>query len=658
MSDSKAYTYPVDPVGSNLEEGYQTHTTSPSWVLTFVRCKYSYSYRVDESINDNPNQNVHGLGMLKDTLPPLVVINDCINVSTSCNKGTFTPSMEATLLQTDVNYLTALAPGDFVLVNMVNWDSKAKDIYDRAHDNKTGSINGINDGFKGIFKIQTVRRITAVIDQATGKRGSVCKITGYAFTEFNNMLYFDPSVALQVQDSPVFSGQISSKWKELISANANQSIQDLLRILISSFIGLGSPKTITPNVEIDAHVLQSPNDKFFMPGIIGKLLAIPEVTVAADIFTYWFGLQKYTNTGSQVTPQAGLNPHIGQEIDGFYYTDQPVAGKALLAPEYWNQVKAWDILNQYINAPLNEMFTCFRVDPFDGTVMPTVVLRQIPFTNEDFYSNGKTRSLSLDMKTGAVSGIIPVTMFMSLPRWKISPTLVISQDIGRDESLRINFVQVFARLLQGTDNGSDYTRESVNHNYQFDINDIQRSGLRPKITSSMFDIFSVGSQASFSSPDWAKIYADAIIGGHLKMNGTIVCAGIQDPIAIGDNLEFEDTVYHIEQVTHTCSIDPSNGIKSFRTTIVVSSGISVYSSAAKGVLYPEMDNTNAYAEREWDYSKSQILPGVSESQAVPYRLPNVDDVSPPLDRPNRLMPQPSQTGLFADSTPTKNTNGQ
>ena len=649
MSDSKAYTYYVNPTGSGTGENNQVHVTSPSWVLTFIRWKYRDTYRIDDSINNSPNQNPSALSTLKATLEPLVVINDCISVSTTCNKGTFTPNMEATLVQTDVNYLTAIAPGDFVLVNMVNWQSKADDIYKSAKSASPGPINGFNDGFKGIFKVQSVRRTTTV-NPATGTSTVIFKITGFAFTEFNNMLYFDPSVVLQNPGSPVFASQISTKWQQLVSANKNQSIQDLIKVLISSFIGTGSPRNAGGT--ITGAQFQSPNDSFFMPGVIGSLLAIPEVTVAADIYDYWFGLQSYTNTAPSVTPQIGLNPAMSTDADGFFYTTTPVAGRAILAPEYWNQVKAWDILNQYINAPLNEFFTCFRTDPTDGTTMPTIVLRQIPFTNEDFFVNNKIPV-----------GSFPVTMFMNLPRWKIHPTMVMSQDIGRDEILRINYVQVFARLLQGSQSGSDFTMESANHNYQYDLNDIQRSGLRPKVSASMFDLYdTAASQRGFSSPNWARIHADAMIGGHLKMNGTFVCAGIMDPIAIGDNLEFEGIVYHIEQVTHNCSINPTTGIKSFRTTIMVSQGISIYSNTTNGTSYPEMENPNAYAEREWDYGKAKILPGVSESQDVPYRKGNVDDTSFPLDQPNTPLPQPKQTGVFPDPVNPKNTgtgnNGQ
>ena len=68
-----------------------------------------------------------------------------------------------------------------------------------------------------------------------------------------------------------------------------------------------------------------------------------------------------------------------------------------------------------------------------------------------------------------------------------------------------------------------------------------------------------------------------------------------------------------------------------------------------------MSFTNAYAEREWDYARSKILPGVSESQAVPYRLPNIDDINSPLNKPNDSLPQPEQTRVFSDSSNPKNT---
>ena len=70
-----------------------------------------------------------------------------------------------------------------------------------------------------------------------------------------------------------------------------------------------------------------------------------------------------------------------------------------------------------------------------------------------------------------------------------------------------------------------------------------------------------------------------------------------------------------------------------------------------------MAYTNAYAEREWDYKRSQILPGVSESQAVPYRHGNVDDTNTPLDSPNNSLPQPKQTNAAVVGNPNPTNSG-
>lgn len=635
MADSRAFTYNVEPVSAGNGELNSLNSTSPSWMLTFIRWRYRDTLRIKNAnvVNKNPN----ALNALKETLEPLVVINDCLSVVTTSSKASFTPSVEIVLLQTDTNYMTAVAPGDFVFVNMLNWESDVDRIYQNAVSGK-GPINGPKDGFKGLFKIQSVRRTVTVIDPKKGTKSVLFRITGFAFTEFNNMLYFDPSVALQAQGSLVFSSRISETWEQLVNANKNQNIQDIISTLIGSFIGSGLNKQNSTT----GNEFQSPNDKFFMPAIIGTLLGVPtKVKAAKDIYTYLFGIQSYTATGSNVSVAQGMNPKIGKVNGRFFYTTTPCAGKALLSPEYWNQVKAWDVLNQYVNKPLNEFFTTFRID-VNGSVMPTVVLRQIPFTSEDF---------TQDNFVGAHT---PLTKFMTLPRWKINPALLISQDIGRDEAARVNFVQLFARILQGGNLGADYTLESKNFNYIFDLNDIQRSGLRPSITSSMFDVYGSQDRPSFNSPIWARIVGDAMIGGQLKMNGTFIFVGIPDPIAVGDNLEFEGVVYHIEQVVHNCTYNPANGEKSFRTTISVSQGLSSKSSARYGTIYAEMSDSNAYKEREDDYNDTdvtQILPGVSESQDVPSRQPGVDKHTP-LDQPNTSLPQPKQINVLPSKPST------
>jgi hypothetical protein len=543
--------------------------------------------------------------------------------------------MSATLLMTDINYETSIAPGDFVFVNMLNWPQEARKVADKARARQ--AINGIKDGFKGVFKIQGVRRFLTT-DPNTGTKIVLFKIDGFAFTEFNNTIYFNPYLVDPQQDQKnqlLFASFIGRDWSHLVNEKGLTNVQDIIAVLIQSLIGTGLAEgQITAGIKPSA--IQTKNTHFFIPELVGKLLGVPGAKAAKDIYIYLFGIQQYA-AGSSASLAVGMNPTgLSQKFDRFFYTNTPCGGNSLLKPEYWNQVKTWSILNQYTNAPLNEIYTCFRVDPI-GRVMPTLVFRQIPFTTEDFGS-ATSGSGPTTLAT------IPTTRFLTLPRWKVNPALILDQDIGRDESARVNFVQYFGRSSLGAE-GADIASEIGQGNYVYDIKDVQRSGLRPYIVTTQFDD-PTSIDKSYKSPLWAKVVGDALIGGRLKLNGSVTCAGLVDPIAVGDNLEFDGVVYHIEQVSHTCDISVKEGKKLFRTNIKLSSGISIASSA-QGTRYPEMDHPGAYDLRKTDYKNNQILPGVAEGQDVEYRPTNTD--SPPAPGGKSFAQPKTRNGSDTDN---------
>lgn len=605
MADKRAYTKEINPSFSGADEDSSVHQSSPTWVLTFVRWDNRDTFR---------NQSVSSTAV-RD---PLVVENDCLQVSVSVSKGSLTPSVNILLAMTDVNYETAVAPGDFLFVNMLNWPKDARDVANRARDKKP--INGVNDGFKGVFKVQGVRRILTT-DPELGTRIVLFKINGFAFTEFNNTIYFNPFLIDPNQDKKnelLFASFIGRDWSNLINQKGFTNVQDIIAVLIQSFIGSG----ISEEGRLEKNgVIRSPNVHFFIPELVGSLLGLKGVKAAKDVYNYIFGVQSYAS-GSASSLASGMNPSgMSQKYQRFYYTPTPCAGDSLLKAEYWNQVKTWSILNQYTNAPLNELFTCFRISP-TGKVLPTVVFRQIPFTTEDF-----TQSAA-------------VTRFLNLPRWKVSTALILDQDIGRDEAARINFVQFFGRSTLGV-NGADIAQEIAQGNFVYDTADVLRSGLRPYIVTTQFDEPST-TVKEFRSPAWAKIMGNALIGSHLKMNGTISCIGLVDPIAIGDNLELDDIVYHIEQITHSCSINTGTGKKQFRTNISLSNGIHI-SSSKSGTRYAEMDYTQAQALRKNDWLNEEVLPGTSESQDTVYRPDSLDGPfsdNGPFIQPGVALPQP------------------
>lgn len=581
-TDSRAFIQYVGPIGTDESESNAVHQTSPAWVLTFVRWENRDTFRVTNT-------------PLTEVRDPLVVENDCLQVSVSVSKGSLTPSMQATLIMTDVNYESSIAPGDFVMVNMLNWESDARRVANASRA-KT-KINGPNDGFKGVFKVQGVRRIISV-DPNTGTKIVLFKINGFAFTEYNNTIYFNPYLIDPNQDPKnqlLFASYLGKDWASLINDKGLTNVQNVMAVLIQSFIGSG----ISDEGRLEKNgTVKSPNVHFFMPELVGKLLGVAGAKAAKDIYVHLFGVQKYAGgTGSSLS--SGMNPSgLNQKWERIYYTPTPCGGDTLLKPEYWNQVKAWSIINQYTNSPLNELYTCFRVSP-NGNVMPTVVFRQIPFTTEDFkFTN------------------LAVTKFLNLPRWKISNTLITDIDIGRDESARVNFVQYFGKSTV-SQNGADIALEIAQKNYAYDIQDVQRSGLRPYIVTTQFDEPTTTNK-EYRSPSWAQIVGDALIGGHLKLNGSVTCIGIVDPIAVGDNLELDGNVFHIEEVSHACNIAVQTGHKMFRTTIALSSGVSKTSNE-KGTQYAEMTYTSAYAKRDQDFDNNQLFPGSSEEQDVVYR---------------------------------------
>lgn len=658
MGNSNAYTIPIGNQEGGLGDSNFEKQISPSYVLTFIRFFYRDLFR---TANSSPTQVTNSA--------PLIVQNDCIQLEISNVKNNLTPSIKMILVQTDIDYETAINTGDFVIANMLNWDSgtientpinvdtnninpssitniintqnnnaisgemSADAIVQRINNNQ--NINRLQDGFKGVFRIQSVRK-TISTDPVSGIKMVRFEITGFAFTEFNNSLYFNPNlVNQQVKGNlALYLGDISKAWASLNTFNGVPYIQELIAALIRIFLGSGVTSSVTGN-----HILGltlSFNDQYDIPGLVGTLLGLKNLTnnstiQAKSLYSYLFGIQTYNSNATDIP--SGLNPsnmpgsypNIKEKYANFFYTNDYCSGNSTLKADYWNNVKLWSVLNEYTNSPLNELYTCFRTS-FNGNVLPTVVFRQIPFTNDDFANRsfGVADSQAPSIKT---------TKFMNVPRWSISPGYVYSLNIGKEESARINFVQYFAKSLF-TKNGIDLSAETAKPNYSFDGGDVQRSGLRPYIVSNEFS--DLPDQAIDHASEWARVLSDSLFGGHLKLNGSMECIGIYEPIAVGDNLEFDNVVYHIEGIIHKFMID-ENGFKSFRTTLTLSNGISIESSSS-AVQYAEMKDSNAYNSRNDDYQSEQILPGVSESQNTVNRKGIIDQ----QPKNNTSFPQPTE----------------
>lgn len=525
---------------------------NPAWVITFVRWNNRALGTKEELNYQRANQINSTTEEFFKTEPLLIVDNDCIALSVNNSKSSITPAAQAVLKMGSYDYLTAIAPGDYMLINMLDSEEEARNIVDLAK--KGQAINKYEHGFKGIFKVKSVRKIMSV-DKKSGLKTQNCIVQGYAFSELNNTVYFNPHLInrSELKNDFLFFSNISDQWRSVLARKDGNSVQDLVVELFKLFVGIGlSGKNSTKGL------MRTPNTHFFVPSDVGRLLGENNAKAVKDIYNLIFGKQVY-EAGEMLSPEVGFNPsnftssnsqmpRLKTPSDRNKFCE----GVGYVQAEYWQMVTVHSIMQQYLNSPINEMYSCFRVDT-DGYVMPTLVMRQIPFSSEEYKTTFATK-------------------FLNLPRWYIPTEYLYEMNIGREDAARFNFVQVFGQINFAANPEAGISSQIAQGNYVIDKADILKNGLRPYNVTSNFDSISGVKQNSFKSVNWAKLMADCLVGGHLKMNGTIAIPGVAKPIAVGDNLQVQNMVFHIESVTHSCAIE-ANGEKVFSTTVEVSNGI-------------------------------------------------------------------------------------
>lgn len=550
-----------------------SHQSSPGYVLTCLRWdnRDTFNYSGDPL----------------DVRQPLVIINDAIDVSVSNSKKGLTSSMAATLKGGDLNYATTLNPGDFILVNLLNWEEDVWRVATKARNLQ--QINKHGDGFKGVFKIQSVQKSISV---SNGIKSVSYTIHANGFTEFANVMMYNPAIvaAFREKGANFYATAIGEFYNDKLKANAGCQgiVRDLFKILIGK-----SRKDSTVKVK------NYGNTHFKVPKSLGKLLG-REASHATDIFNYIVGIWKGANSGLSTNLAKGMNPNITNlkaEGPNHYETGTPIQGNKQVFVENWNNNQAWSIIQQNTNSVMNELFTTYRID-INGAVMPTVICRQKPFTTEHFK---------------APAGM-PVTRFFELPRWRVSSNLLLNATLGKNEAARFNFVQVFTRALADTEQ-QDMAEQIARENFKSDNGDISRNGLKPYVVTSNFDFpISNGKKdegKKTRAKEWANIVSDWIIDGHNKVSGTLKFVGLQDPISVGDNLEFDGIILHIESITH--NVRMLGDKKTFRTTVQVSYGMDARSSKLRPV-YAESDHTDAHTEKIEDEQHENILPGIGNTQ--------------------------------------------
>jgi hypothetical protein len=580
----------------NLADGFKSNgnviSYNPYWIIAIFRRAFptTYSRKTLKSIEGDFDLGVQIRG------DPLILTDDVLSLSVNSNKSNFLSHFNASLAYSGVPYDLDIFPGDYAFCWIVN--SKEKYLENLQKITNGERVNQFDSGLKFFGQIEGCRRRTVVGD---GEKHVSFTITGRGNKEYGHSIFWDPHL-----ESSFRENSIAENYTKL-GLDVGDLIQDEFPITEKNYGGLSVNKSLAAflnlffgkGIPLD-RLLQiegQPNQQFtgaeyerpyILPKQVGKIFGIEVggVLKYTDILRTLIGVQKYEQTNVSATDNVNSSMYPTRLL--------PMLGDiATLTPNITNR-SIWNVLGDYLNPAMNEHYVTLQADR-QSDIVPHYVARQIPFTTELFQPPEEKN--------------IETTKFLSLPKWVVDSRIVLETEIGRSITGLFNFCHVYGSNSQPS--GDEQTQILINTPIR-DDKGVSGSGLAAHMSTVPASLKSV---ISGDPKVWMATMADYLFGGHLVLNGHIKILGTQLPISIGQNISMDNAVFHIEAITHSCSIEP-DGTKSFLTDIAVSNGM------------------NDQFELSLNNSKSDIQIYVTEYTSLNESLPQASLVS--TEKSNRI----------------------
>jgi hypothetical protein len=506
----------------------------------------------------------------------LIIDKDILMVQTQSSKSDYQTSASVVLASGRYNYQSKLNPGDHIFIWM--GDDLTNLIALKENLKNGDSCNDKESGLKFYGRVTSVR--TNYSTQSTGVKTTRYNLSLSGFSEFGATIYYNPLLydpsfdgKSQVFAADNFIAGVSAKWRSLIFPLSGAKTDDYLSsqsfvdFFIDVFLGEG------PKRKKAGSVKKTSSTAFLIPKRVAEVFGADSSAVYfSDVFYRLLGIQN--TDGSQYYPIVDQDP----QRSTVFKSKNKVVGNMLTPPDSFDST-IWSLIDNYKNGTLNECYNTLKLN-VDDTISPHFILRQIPFNTDKYIAD----TFSIKGKNGLKEQQqISHTKFSTLPIWNISPTWpVYSFNIGNSDASRFNFFSVFAHYT-ATDTADpnlpklwEQYQSIAEGNLEDYERDIERSGPRNMITTAYTNFINFNNK--FGPATWTRMISDWYKNGHLKLNGSINCAGISLPICVGDNLQVANKLLHIEAVSHSYTQDENGGSRSFSSSISLSRGISVDSS--------------------------------------------------------------------------------
>lgn len=530
---------------------------SPFWIIAVIRFaqpltfsrKKLFAHEKDASYDAGVDDLIRERSLI-------ALSDDVLQLQIQSSKATHISSLQATLANGSLNYLQEIQPNDWVFSWILNSETAGRELLKRVLVGE--ACNKFDDGLKFVGRVQSIRKKTT--QAPTGQRTIRYTLSAAGFKEMESTAFYDPALVKQEESLGQTLTEMGIELDEVFAdAGKNAGGLTTTKIiprLLKLLLGEGIPPESSqagPDVQIASGLTQTKEAPFAYAipqtacDLLGQTNQSKQVPSYADILELVIGLQKYgTQSGS---PEKVFSPDgAAGQSSNFRTLNDKLLGSFQPLPITFTTKTVWSILEEFKNQAVNEIYATLRVNPA-GNVLPTVVVRQLPFsTSYAMEQNGED-----------------LTGFLELPRWYADPILVNDIDIGKSDALHINFVHTYGQA--SAEAGVSLTEQIIQNPPIRDEEDIKRSGLRAHMQTVNCSIDDTQDEAG----KWMLITADFMIGQQFTLTGTCDMIGISAPICPGDNFEIDDTVYHIEAVSHVCSIN--GGLKQFNTSLSLSHGM-------------------------------------------------------------------------------------
>lgn len=555
--------------GAKPSQTADSHQTSPYWVACVIPFKHRTTTDQELIAGTRPSTDMdvskkETRSERMTTTAPLIISDHVLSWSIYHAKQSPMGSLTMTLSLAAGKQFEQMGPGDWILF----WAVESEAAYNEVKENikNLRAANDFHSGLKFVGKIHGTRTARSISPDGVISRSYT--VSCQSFSESMNTFPYTEAFSSAVSSSlsSYLKAFFSLVDENVTKAATDQGLpldkveNDLIDVLWGPGPGLQvfDPST-GPMTEVQAadfeaeRLVQSSNPikPCLVPATVCKLLG--------------FEAKEDMHFAKVISREIGIENSNGAE-DGpnIFLLEQ---GKGLISTNYKTLINqsvlmsgsAWDIITQHSGYPIMECFTGIRYTrhPSGKTgILPTVKLRQIPFSSE-----------LLALK---ISGI-DVTRYREIPAWVLDERLVFTEDLGRNDSSRANYI--FATGMNPnipSQAQMSYQLEIFRTNPPLiDLTDIERHGIKKLQFPPMFMFFDPTRK---EKPPFQKLLADAYMNMHNRLEGQIVTVGIQEPIQPGDNLEYRGVLYHIEGLSMSGQINTYNGEKGVRTIFRVTRG--------------------------------------------------------------------------------------